>query len=511
MKQLLQQMLGIWVEGTKAQRALGALSVLVVGLGLWAAVYLSTRPDQALLFGNLEPADAAQVLEEVRGAGVNGEVRDGGSSVYVPRESVAEMRMLVSTAGLPRGAGNGWELFDKSSFGVSDFEQNVMFRRALEGELARSIMAFDAVDNARVSITKPKRSAFVAADQQAKASVVVRTRNGRALSGDNVAAIRHLVAGAVEDLDPERVSVVDSRGRMLSEPERDSVADAANTQVELRQKMENYLMEKAQAMLDQVGVRAVVRVALDMDFQQVRQTSETYSPEGRVLSETVLSNSNKPSSTGGEGPAGAKEKVEQGLNLLPGGGIATESSEEKVETQYKLDRTVTSEENTSPKVQRMTVSMFLHQDQQANLQRIEGLVKAAVGFDDKRGDLMESMPFDFGALEEVPAIDEVAPTNWLWIAERALQAIGILGALFILFKALRVPAGREPSAADVAAALRANMTEAEADAHAVRGERDGRQEETGQNLRDLVRSTVESDPGAATRVLRSWLREGNPN
>ena len=533
MKQLLQQVGSIWSEGTPTQRFLGGLSLLVVAVGLWAAVYLSTRPDYALLFGNLEPADAAQVVDVVEGTGVRVDVRAGGRSVFVPREQVAEMRMRVSSAGLPRGSGTGWELFDKSSFGVSDFEHSVMYRRALEGELSRSISTFEAVDSARVSITKPKRSPFVSSNRVAKASVVVRTMHSRELSRDNVAAIRHLIAGAVEGLEPNRVSVLDTRGKVLSEPESDSLTAGAGNQVELQQQVESYLVEKAQAMLDQVGVRAVVQVALDLDFQQMRKTSEIYEPEGRVLSETIQSNSSKPASIASEGPVGAESKIDGGLALASGATPPSESNEETIKTEYTIGRTVKSEENTAPNVRRMTVSMFLHQDHDASLAKIENLVKTAVGFDPARGDQMESMTIDFGevAVEEPVAEDPGAP-GWMWMVERGIQVLGVLGALFILFRALRstdraavarrrgaAPARQgDPALAGVdlgqpgATFDPSTLTEEQRVAAGipVGVGAEGADGAPG-TLRDVIRTSVESDPTAATRVLRNWLREGNPN
>lgn len=533
MKQLFQQITAIWSEGTKTQRALAVLSVLVIGGGVLASTWLASRPDNALLFGNLEPSDAAAVVEEVRGAGVVAELRDGGRSVYVPRDQVAEMRVLVSSAGLPRGNGSGWELFDKSSFGVSDFEQTVTYKRALEGELARSVSAFDAVESARVSITKPKRSPFVTEREAAKASVMVRTRSGMQLSRDNVASIKHMIAGAVEGLDPDLVSVMDTKGRMLAEPGSDSLVHSASEQLELRREMESLVESKAQAMLDQVGVAAVVRVALDIDFQQIRQTSETFSPEGRVAQERVDSSKSRPAGAS-EGPVGTGSKVDDGLSLPSASAtLAQSEDQETIETTYKLDRTVKSEEMTSPVVRRMTVSLVLGREFEDRAERIQDIVKTAVGFDDTRGDRIEWMPHEFSALEEGLPEEEIAgPPMWLMLAERGIQVLGVLGALFLVFRVLKLAdrsRGAAPTAAAAAAAGGAldvvagedgpELVEEVVPAGAAAGKAEtveldadeiaASHEAGGPSIQELIKNTIATDPAAATRVLRAWLREGN--
>ena len=515
MKQLFSQLSEIWTGGTPTQRMLGLLSGLVVLLGIGGSVYLSTRPDFALLFGNLDPSDASAVVEEVRGAGVEAQVRGGGRDVFVPRESVSEMRMLVSAGGLPRGAGGaGWELFDKSSFGVSDFVQNVTYRRALQGALARDIQSFEAVESASVNITRPKRSAFLSGDRNPKASVIVRTRNGRQLSEENVQAIAHLIAGAVEGLDSSDVKVMDAKMRVLTEGDDDSLAAHADKQLQFRMREEEVRQRRAQEMLDRMQIKADVRVAAELEFQEIKETSETVDPQTVPLTETVENRSSKPADSGRGGPAGTEAKVKDGLSL-PSGDGQIEESDEKITTTYTTsNRVVRSQNINTPKIKRLSVSLVVHQDHGERLAEIEDLVKAAVAFDESRNDTLRSMVHDFEtALDETPVEEEGGTALLEMMLERGVQVIGILGALLLLLKILK-SVDRKPSVATSQhpgnASEQATM-EAVARAEQARVAEEQEVVATPITLNDIVRDTVSADPRAANRVLRTWINGGEFN
>lgn len=508
MKQLFSQLAEIWTAGTPAQRALGALSILVVLLGIGGSVYVSTRPDMSLLFGNLEPSDASSVVEEVRAANVAAEVRNGGRDVFVPRQHVSEMRMLVSAAGLPKGMGSGWELFDKSSFGVSDFVQNVTYRRALQGALARDIASFDAVENASVNITRPRRSAFLNQDRRPKASVIVHTRSGRRLPQENVEAIAHLIAGAVEGLESSDVKVMDSQMRLLSDGGEDTLAANADKHLQFRLREEDVRRKRAQEMLDRMQVRADVRVGVELEFQSIRETSETLD-KPQVMSETVESRTSKPADASGGGSVGTESKINDGLSL-PSGVAASEEADDKTTTTYASGRSVRSTEINTPRVSRLAVSLVVHKDHQAQVKEIEELVKAAVLFDETRNDTFRSMVHEFeseaaGALPEEEGGQALLPL----LIEHGLSALAVLGALFLLLKVLKT-AERGPKAAPVAATEQRRLDDVvpptleEMEEAVV-------EEPVPNRLEDMVRSSVETNPGAATRVLRTWLKNAEPN
>lgn len=507
MKDVFSQLQAIWKNASGAQRAFGVLGIAVLALGLSFAVWMSSRPDFALLFGNLDEADAGAIVDKVRQAGVEAEIRQNGRAVFVPRESVAEMRMLVSKDGVPNGSVKGFELFDQSDFGVSDFEQNVKLLRALQGELAKSIMGFDAVESAKVSISRPKRSAFASRDQKAKASVLVGLRSGRSLSRENVRAIVNLVCGAVEGLEARSVAVVDHEGRVLSDTTDDSVASQANTQFDLRQREEEYLSAKAQEQLDRIGVKADVRVACEMDFQNIRETQERYSPEDRaVLSEKTESKTSKSGVTGTGGTTSANAQLQQEATL-GANGEASEETEESGAMHFAPSKTLRSSEQAGARVSRLSVSLVLHKEHDGERQQIEDIVKRAVGFDDTRADSISTIVREFSAVETpMEEIDPGGSALVPMLLERGVQVLGILGALFIVLKIVKTAqSGRAAAAAAAAPGTTPATPPVPID------------EESEEDIADLfklrerVNQSVTTNPVTAARVLREWLRDGGNN
>ncbi|MFH0945503.1 MAG: flagellar basal-body MS-ring/collar protein FliF [Planctomycetota bacterium] len=513
MKQLFAQLVEIWTGGTPAQRALGVLSALVVLLGIGGSIYLSTRPDYALLFGNLDPSDASQVVEEVRGAGVPAEVRGGGRDIFVPRQKISEMRMLVSAGGLPQGSGSGWELFDKSTFGVSDFVQNVTFRRALQGALARDIQSFDAVEKATVNITRPKRSAFLSNDQKPKASVIVKVRSGRSLSEENVLAIAHLISGAVEGLDSSDVKVMDSKMRLLSDEGSDGSVAAYGDKLQKLQLQEGENRRKqAQDQLDRMHIKADVRVAAEVEFQQIKQTTETVDPKGTVVEETVENRNSEPATSGIGGEVGTGAKIQDGLSLPSGGGLLSET-DEKITSKYAFGKSVRSEDINTPRVKRLSVSLVVHTDHEDRLQEIEDLVKAAVMFDESRSDTLSSMVHEFEVGGGELPLDEDGGASMLpMLLERGVQIVGILGALFLLMKVLRAVDRKRPAVAEKSVDHVEHHRTAASPGSEHEHEPQVKEEPAlVPGLEDLVRQSVASDPRAASRVLRTWISGGEVN
>lgn len=495
MRQLLEQLRAVWTQGSPSQRASLAVGLLVVLATASVSAYLATRPDWALLFGNLEPADAALVVEKVRSLGSDAEVRDGGRSVYVPRSRVAELRMQVSAAGLPHGGGRGWELFDDTGFGVSEFVQNVNLRRALEGELARSIRSFDAVESAQVRISPAKRSPFVSRDEPAKASVVVHTVGGRRLSEEHVRAIQHLVAGAVAELDPEAVRVLDTSGRLLSREVTDELARDAEGQLDFRRKEEEYRRRKAQALLDALPVRGEVQVSLELDFQRIQETSETVDPQGTVLTETIETRS----STSARRGADPSTKSQVSGQVATAAAVPNEETEETTKTEYVVGKKVRNESIEAPRIKQMSVSLVVAKEQEERLSELEDLVKAAVGFVEGR-DVIRSMVYEFPE-QEAPVVETAGPDPLLVreIAERAIQVVGILGALFLLWKVLRTSeAKRKPEPSPE------RQVDATPPVEPVPATAAGEPEP----LREAVRRVVEEDPARAAQVLHGWLHAG---
>src|SRR5579871_3843785 len=265
--------------------------VLVAGAvlaGLTSFAHWNRERDFRPLYSELSQEDAAAVLAKVRESGNEFRLAENGSAVLVPSSKVAELRLQLAAAGVPKSGRIGFELFDKANFGASDFAEQVNYHRALEGELERSVMALSAVESARVHITLAKDSVFLESRQPAKASVLVKLRAGSQLTAQNVAAICQLTASAVDGLAPEAVSVVDMRGNLLNRARRASSADdpgPSGAALEYRQQIEHDLLAKINGTLEPLlgADKFRATAAVECDFTSADQSEESFDPSKSVM------------------------------------------------------------------------------------------------------------------------------------------------------------------------------------------------------------------------------------
>src|SRR5580692_700025 len=255
------------------QRITIAIVAVVVVAGIYGLVHWQKEQDFKPLFTGVSPEDGAAIIQKLR---------EGGGSVLVPSARLAELRLNMAAAGLPKTGRIGFELFDKTNLGATEFTEHINYRRALEGELERSVMSLDAVEQARVHLTFSKDSVFLEAQQPAKASVLVKVRAGAHLAPQNVMAISHLVASAVEGLAPDAVSVLDMNGNLLSHPKAASLdgSDASQGALEYRHQVETDLIAKIGATLEPLLGANKFRagVSVDCDFSGGDQSEEIFDP-----------------------------------------------------------------------------------------------------------------------------------------------------------------------------------------------------------------------------------------
>jgi len=364
-----------------------ALGTVIIGgtLILVLVAQWANQPDYGLLFRNLDSGDANRIVENLRADNIAFQLREDGTAVYVPREQMHELRLRFAGEGMVSRGQTGYELFDEGTIGMTDFMQRLNRNRALEGEMARTIANISQVESARVHLVMPERSAFREAQAKPTASVVVQLSNRGGLSRAQINGITALVAGGVEGMNREDVTVLDTRGNMLSSPDAgDQDAALTSNQLRLQRSVEEHLTEKGQSMLDRVvgPGNAIVRVSSRLDFSREVSESEAIDPEtSTVISEERLD--------------------EEGL----GGDNAS-----SLVRNYDLSRTRTRSESAPGEISRLTVSVILNHRpapmQQAELEEdaaeeetpeatpfeaeeleeIEALIKNAVGFDDARGD-----------------------------------------------------------------------------------------------------------------------------
>jgi flagellar M-ring protein FliF len=414
---------------------IGRLAVLL-GVGGGGAALLITilanlaAPPMGLLYSNLDLREAGVITQSLDQAGIKYELKGDGSTIMVPRDKVAQARLMLAGKGLPTSDSVGYEIFDsQNALGQTDFVQQLNMKRATEGELARTIRALDGVTFARVHLVLPQRQLFQDAADQASASVTIGV-GAREPSSDQVHAVQNLVAGAVPDLKPERVVVIDQHGKTLSSESDASLggkaAEDAKAAIEdgIRARVKN-LVEGV------VGVgKARVQVSADVDMNQVTTQSEKYDPDGQVVrSEETNETTAKDTQGGASGPvlaASASSNVPGGAATAP---VSTptsgsENTGNESTTNYEISKVVTTEVTQPGTIKRLSVAVAVdgvtapgkngkpgpYTPRSADeMQRLDDLVKAAVGYSAQRGDDVQVVNVRFPEAEDGEGVSSASP------------------------------------------------------------------------------------------------------
>ena len=541
MDDIKKNILALW-KGLSAQRKVSLIASFLLSLAvLGGVVYLASKPKLTLLYGGMQPAEAQKVVEYLDSKKIDYEVADGGRSVMVPAAQVYSVRMGLATQGIPTmsDGGVGFELFDKPTFGESDFMQRANYYRALQGELSRTIRQLDEVANARVLIVVPEEKLFGQDHQQAKASVFVQLQPGRSLGDEQVRAIQFLVANGVEGLQPEHVAVIDGTGRAMSGSQEDG--DLAGGQFTSKQRqartdLENYLQEKAQSMLDQVlgPGQSVVRVASDIDFSSTQQTTEKYDPKNTApMQETSTSESSTTSAPSSSGSGAGVTANTAGSS----DSSTTKSNEEKKDntsTSYQVGKTVESRVDGGGTIKRLSIALMLNERKAtgtgadakstprtaAEIKQIEDIVKEAVGFTtgDTRTDSIQTQEvafvdvFDDGkpAATKVASIQDQVNQYLPYVTQGSLVLLAI-GILFY-FKGIITSSGKKDEAnPDAFESLLHNYTvQSNGGVNVTNGHANPRAGSGGmapniltpQELSRLIRE----NPDNASQALKAWMR-----
>ena len=418
------QSLVSFLKGLGAARLAAMVAVTAALIGFFAFVIMRvTTPQMTTLFSDLSLEDSSAVIKDLERQAIPFEIRNDGAVILVPKDKVTRLRMKLAEGGLPKGGGVGYEIFDKSdALGTTSFVQNINHLRALEGELARTIRAIDRIQAARVHLVLPERPLFSRETPEPSASIVVRVRG--ALEPQQIRAIRHLVASAVNGLKPQRVSIIDEAGQLLA----DGAAGATDNAVgeERRAAFEKRMRNEIEAIVSSVvgAGRARVQLTADFDYNKITQTSDKFDPEGRVL---------RSSQTREESSATTDNNGQVTVNNeLPGnqqnnGAPTTRDQSKKTEetNNYEISRITKTEVTEAGRVNRISVAVLVdgsysknekgemvYQDRsKEQLDRIATLVRSAIGFDQKRGDQVEVVNLRFA---DAPVIAPLAePTGLL--------------------------------------------------------------------------------------------------
>src|SRR5580704_14931541 len=404
------------------------IAVTAALIGFFAFVIMRvTTPQMTTLFTDLSLEDSSNIIKDLDRQGIPYEMRNEGSVIMVPKDKVTRLRMKLAEGGLPKGGGIGYEIFDKSdALGSTTFIQNINHLRALEGELARTIRGIDRVQAARVHLVLPDRPLFSRDKIDATASIVLKVQG--TLEPQQVRAIRHLVATAVNGLKPERVSVIDETGKLLADgAAADNPLEGVGAD-DRKAAYEKRLRSQVEAIVSSVvgSGRAQVEITADFDLNRITQTSDKFDPDGRVVRSSQTRE--ESSATGGD----AKGPVSVG-NELPGAGKSADGSagggsgdqNHKTEeiVNYEISRITKTEVTEAGRVNRVSAAVLVDGTYSKNdkgevayqprskeeIDRIAALVRSAIGFDAKRGDQVEVVNLRFA---ETPAIPIEEPAGW---------------------------------------------------------------------------------------------------
>lgn len=490
---------------SRAQKMAAAAGLAVI---VAALIFLGTRPDGAgyeVLFTRLRAEDAAEIVAVLRERGVPYRLTDNGTSVLVPRETVYEARLDLAAQGIPRGGVVGFEVFQDSPIGTTDFERMVRYRQALQGELVRTIRELREVQDARVHLTLPERSPFLREQRPATASVLLHLR--APLRESQIMGIAHLVARSVENLDPENITIVDSTGQVLNDGRRFAHAGGGMdvvTRLDLQRAYERELELSVQSMLEQVfGVgRAVARVRAQMNFDLLEEREELYAPvvrdRGVLRSQQRMEESfeGMPAPTDAVGVAGVEANI-PGYVGMEGSGRGERMEEI---SNYELNRTERVWVRMPGAVESLSVAVWIDGDLgAAELQRVEDTVVSALGLDLARGDQVTVQALSFDRTEPVAAAVAVQPDQW-WEGPWVWLALLAVGALVVFLAVRRRPESPAEPTVDI-------EVDDEVDPYSELAKEASREERLRRSRQEVIERMVREKPADVVGLLRTWMVE----
>lgn len=343
--ELLHKIALVWQKISLIQRALLAAVLVASAIIGSLLVHWARRPDMRMLYQELTPGEAARITDKIAEKEIVYQLRDGGTTIYVPQEHVYQLRLDLAKEGLPAGEQSGYKLFDDEKIGVSPFVQNVNLSRALQDELAKSIQMIDGVAHARVHIVNPEQNLFASEEGRTSASVVLRLKPGYRLSGVNIAAITHMVSGSVKGLKSDDVTVIDSQGNLLSSQSDPTLATGAGTVHDYKERVEQGLVKKAEDMLTMVlgPGRATVRVSAVVDMNSVSTVTEIYDPSAKVATKEEITNNSET----GAGNAGQQAAA------------GSTKKDESIVTEYQVGKTVKQQIILPGEIRSLSVAAFV--------------------------------------------------------------------------------------------------------------------------------------------------------
>lgn len=496
---------------------------IVIG-GFIALLMYTNRPDYQVLFSNLETSDAARITEKLKENRTPFQLKNGGKVILVPDEMVYQLRLEMASEGIPRGNSVGFEIFDNMSFGTTEFELKLRYQQAMQGELARTIMEFDSIAQARIHIVTTGDSLFAEEEKPATASVVVRLNPGRKLNQRQLQGIINLVSCAVEGLKPDNVSIVDMEGGILTKGhDKDSMGNISNDQFDYQRKLSETYEKQIETMLEPVvGMNKVIaRVSVDVDFKRVNTIEQEIDPDSAIpLSEQITK---ETSGNRNILPSGSPDLLNEiGQSSAEGSQSNKFSEKENSTINYVFNKTNRETIDTSGKIKRLSASVIIDgpyemsTDAEGNITKIfkprakkemkifEENIKNAIGFNEDRGDQVTVSNIAFSMVKEnVMEMSPGASEGWMGYVKKGskpLLNILMIALFFIIaIKPFKKWLSQTSEYVSARALPQGNQIEENIQ---ISGDVQTRQNE---KLRLL--SATKDNPDIAADIIKTWLNE----
>jgi len=514
LREFLARLSEAWGKLGRGQKSILALSAALAFTGLlvlavWPAMAKTNEEDKkgfATLYRDLDPSEASQIVEGLKTAKIDYKLENQGKNILVPRAVVDEQRITFAAQGLPRSGTVGWEIFDKSQLGLTDFVQNINYRRALEGEIGRTIAGLAPVEAARVLISIPKPTLFSDKEQPPTASVVVKMRGGQELDRKTTKGIAQLIASSVEGLKPQNVTILDQEGKVLNRGGGDDPSALVEGNAELRGQVEAFLQNKVSDLLDGIVGQGNhrVQISAEMDFEQMEKTQETYDPESKVVRSEQTEEETKDNS-----PAdGNTSRETRTANYeISHSTVKTVSAPGSVRKRVTVSVAVDghwAEPSDSAKAADKNVKPTWTPRSPEEISQLTELVRNAVGAQPGNDNVFVTcVKFENPVVQLAMAEMTRRPLPWQqyvwWVVIAIVVVAGIMltsSLVKILRDAVTPP---QPAYADLVTPTESVIEEAEIAAEAVRVN----------DLLSRLEGMTKTEPSNFSKLLKNWLQESN--
>ncbi len=439
-----------------------AVVAFLSALAFAVLIFVANRTDFRPLFTNLSSEDAGEIVKKLKDSKTPYQITPDGKGLLVPSDKVYEMRLTLASEGIPQGGGVGFEIFDRKNFGMTEFVQKLNYQRALQGELSRTIAQIAGVEQARVHLVIPEKSLFKDNEKPATASIVLKMKSNRNLRDSEIQGVVHLVSASIEGMDPEHVTVLDSRGKILSKGgSSDPTARMTSAMQETQRAYEKNVEERIQSLLDRIvgGGKSVARVTAAFDFKQVERLEEKFDPESIAVRSEQRTEEKGSSTTNSAGVPGVQTNL--GRTNAAAGATSGGGSKNDETLNYEVSRSTAKIIEPVGALSKISVAVLVDGKYEApaavkegqsakpkyiprspdELQKIETLVRSAVGFSAERGDQLsvQNIPFqDTGESGVTEATTWWTNPFFLALAKNLMIGVGFLALIMFVIRPLLI-------------------------------------------------------------------------